>query len=268
MHHKEIIIAPIIKKELGLEVKVPQDFDTDRFGTFTRDIRRAGNQLEAARKKALEAIKVTGLKIALASEGSFGAHPSIPFVSSNLEIVLLLDTVNNIEIIGHHRTSSVRVRGQVVFTSEEAVQVASSWGFPEQGIILRLSQKSNCHIYKELTSVEDLRSVSQRLLSKWWARSIFIETDMRAHRCPDRMNSIQNATLDLIKNCKSLCPSCSTPGFSVTDVVKGLRCSSCGLTTDVIKETVHTCQKCTYEERRPVKDKLFAEPSECSWCNP
>jgi len=51
MHHKEKVIAPIIEQELGIKVIVPQDFDTDRFGTFTREVKRTGNQIEAARLK-------------------------------------------------------------------------------------------------------------------------------------------------------------------------------------------------------------------------
>lgn len=34
MYHKEKVIAPILEQELGIKVIVPQDFDTDRFGTF------------------------------------------------------------------------------------------------------------------------------------------------------------------------------------------------------------------------------------------
>lgn len=268
MHGKEAVISPLIETELGLEVQLPSGFNTDTFGTFTRDIRRAGNQLEAARKKALAAMKVTGLDIGLASEGSFGAHPSVPFIPSNLEIVVLIDSKNDIEIVGHCRTSSVRVQGKEITTPDEAVHTALSWGFPKQGVVLRLSEKSNRHMYKELTATEDLLATSQKLLSKWRVRSLFIETDMRAHRCPERMKSIETATADLIKNCKSLCPKCSTPGFVITDVVNGLQCGNCGLATDLVKETIYSCRKCEHSEIRPVADKQYAEPGECQWCNP
>lgn len=267
MHGKESVISPLLKERLGLEVIVPDNFNTDRFGTFTRDVRRVGNQLEAARRKAFVAMELTGADLGLASEGSFGMHPFVPFVSSNFEIVLLVDTKNDLEIVGHHRTSSVQVRGQEVRTPEEAVMAACSWGFPTQGVIVRQSEKSNKNIYKELTTVEAVRTVSKNLLSKWLVKSIFIETDMRAHRCPTRMDSIAQATSDLIKNCKSLCPKCNTPGFVITDVVKGLPCKACTLPTDLVKETIHSCKKCTYKENRPVEGKINAEPGECNWCN-
>jgi len=268
MHNKERVISAQLKQELGIVVIVPDDFNTDRFGTFTREIQRTGNQLEAARKKALAAMELTGFDLGVASEGSFGSHPSIPFLSSNLEIVVLIDKRHNLEIVGHYRSSDVSVRGQEVKTPEEAIRIAHSWGFPEQGVIVRLSERSKRHIYKEIRTTDQLKEVSTYLLSKWFVKSIFLETDMRAHRCPGRMKSIEMATLDLIKNCKSVCPKCHTPGFVITDIVKGLLCSHCNLPTDLVKETVSCCKKCTYKENNPVTDKIYAEPGDCQWCNP
>jgi hypothetical protein len=268
MHNKESVIAPPLEQELGITVTVPNNFNTDHFGTFTREIKRVGNQLEAARKKARAAMELTDFDLGIASEGSFGAHPSIPFLSSNLEIVVLLDRRNDLEIVGHFRTSALRVKKQEVQTPSEAKDIAHSWGFPEQGVIVRLSEKSNRNIYKDIKTVAELEKVSKRLLSKWFVTSISLETDMRAHRCPGRMESIKMATLDLIKNCQNLCSKCDTPGFVITDTVKGLLCSHCNLPTDLVKETVYTCQKCTYKENKPVTDKTYAEPKDCQWCNP
>lgn len=268
MHSKESVIGPLMDEELGITVTVPYNFNTDRFGTFTREIQRSGNQLEAARKKALAAMELAGFDLGIASEGSFGAHPSIPFISSNLEIVVLIDKLHDLEIIGYYRSSTVCVRGQEVKTPEEAKTVARSWGFPEQGVIMRLSEKSKRHIYKDIKTIDELEEISKQLLSKWFVKSIFLETDMRAHRCPGRMESIKMATLDLIKNCKSICPNCDTPGFVITDTVKGLLCVYCNLPTDLVKETIHSCQKCRYKESRPITDRTYAEPGDCEWCNP
>ncbi|QZT35026.1 hypothetical protein HUR95_07295 [Caldalkalibacillus thermarum TA2.A1] len=93
MHKKEVVMAPLLKKELGVKIIVPERFNTDCFGTFTREIDRAGNQLEAARLKAQKALSITGEALAFASEGAFSPHPVFPFVPYNREIVLLLDKV-------------------------------------------------------------------------------------------------------------------------------------------------------------------------------
>lgn len=268
MHNKESVIAPQLEAGLGIKVTVPQNFNTDRFGTFTREIKRIENQLDTTRMKAGAGMELTGSDLGIASEGSFGSHPAMPFISSNLEIVVLIDKRNDLEIIGHYRSSDVRVQGQVVRTPKEAVSVARSWGFPNQGVIVRLSEKSNRYIYKEITTFTELEEVSKHLLSKWLVSSIYLETDMRAHRCPRRMESIKMATLDLIKNCKSVCPKCDTPGFVITDTVKGLPCNHCNLPTDLVKETIHSCQKCNFRENKPDGDRTQANPGECQWCNP
>jgi hypothetical protein len=79
MHQKEQVIAPILE-HLGIKIVVPQGLNTDEFGTFSRDIKRPGDQLQAARLKAERAMALTGLTLAFASEGSFGPHPSIPYL--------------------------------------------------------------------------------------------------------------------------------------------------------------------------------------------
>ncbi len=268
MHAKEKIVAPLFSKELGIHVTVPTNFNTDRFGTFTRDIPRLGDQLDAARKKALAGIVLTGTDLALASEGSFGVHPDTPFLPSNVEIVLMIDVKNKLEIVGQYRTSDIRVRGQKVYTPDEAVLVACSWGFPEQGVIVRSSEKSNRYIHKEITDKDELRMVTKKLLSRWFTKSVFLETDMRAHRCPARMHSIQEATRDLIKNCQSLCPQCSTPGFVVTEVLQGLPCSGCGAPTDHPSMLVYSCKKCLTTIHKKVDGAETVDPGECIVCNP
>ncbi len=268
MHGKERVIAPEIRRGLGMQVYVPPHFDTDQFGTFTGEIARTGNQLEAARKKALAAIERTSASICIASEGSFGAHPTIPFVLGNLELVLLIDQKNDIEVVGHYRTSEVQARRQEVATADEAVALARLWGFPQQGVIIRRSEKSNRHISKELTTTEALRAASEKLLAKWGVKTILLETDMRAHRCPRRMETIRHATIDLIRNCKSVCPICATPGFVICDVVRGLPCRGCGAATSAVREAIYSCQKCCHTEMRSIADASRAAPGDCQRCNP
>ena len=268
MHHKDIMISPILEQELGIDIMVPTNFNTDLYGTFTRDIARAGNQLEAARQKSLAAMALTGLDLAVASEGSFGAHPSLPFLASNLEIVLLLDKKNEIEVVGHFRSSAIQAQGKSVSSAKEAVALAQSWGFPDQGVIVRLSENSNKDIHKEIRTFDELKSICEKLLSSWFTKSIFIETDMRAHRCPSRMNSIKEATVDLVKNCRSLCPQCNVPGFVITKVMAGLPCSYCGLPTDLAKELQYSCKKCGFGETRKIEGVLAADPGQCEQCNP
>ena len=50
-HGKESVICPELMSTNGLEVIHVTGYDTDRLGTFTRNIPRYGSQLDAARKK-------------------------------------------------------------------------------------------------------------------------------------------------------------------------------------------------------------------------
>ena len=265
MHKKERVISRLLKEAFGVESFVPADFDTDTFGTFTRDIKRDGDQLEAARKKAKAALEKTGADIAIASEGSFSPHPTFPFVSSNLELLLLIDKESGVEVRGHARSSETNHAHKKVSSVEEILAFAKEAGFPDHGIILRSSETSK-KIYKEINSWEELENTSKKLLSSFFTKSIFVETDMRAHRNPTRMKVIEDATLDLIKNIKSLCPTCGTIGYCKTKFLKGLPCSSCGLETEVPGTFLYECQKCHKSEER--KEGDFASPSECSFCNP
>lgn len=99
MHKKESVISPILKEKLGISIIVPNQFYTDRFGTFTRDVVRKGSQLEAARAKLKAAMKQTDATIGIASEGIFGPHPLIPFIPYNQELVVFYDQDNDLEIV-------------------------------------------------------------------------------------------------------------------------------------------------------------------------
>ena len=71
MHRKELAIAPILQTALGVRIIVPEDFDSDLFGTFTRDIDRPASQIETAKLKAEKALELIDADLAIASEGSF-----------------------------------------------------------------------------------------------------------------------------------------------------------------------------------------------------
>ncbi|HEY9652262.1 MAG TPA: DUF6671 family protein, partial [Coleofasciculaceae cyanobacterium] len=142
MHQKERAIAPLLEERLGLKVIVPQDFDTDAFGTFTRDIKRPGTQLEAARLKAQKALAVTGETLAIASEGTFGPHPTFPYISLNRELVILLDQANALEIVGQEASTETNYAHQSVSTLEDAYKFADEIGFPEHGLVVIVTASS------------------------------------------------------------------------------------------------------------------------------
>ncbi|WP_368733907.1 DUF6671 family protein, partial [Acinetobacter baumannii] len=87
---------------LGLDCIVLTSFDTDRFGTFTREIERTGTQLDAALGKIAAAFEHgPNARVAIASEGSFGPHPWLPL---GRELVLLVVRQTGLELAGHDAT--------------------------------------------------------------------------------------------------------------------------------------------------------------------
>ena len=77
-HGKERVLGPTLGAQLGLRVDVVSALDTDRFGTFTREIPRDGTARETARAKAPAALGAHGhARLELSGEGSFGPHPSL-----------------------------------------------------------------------------------------------------------------------------------------------------------------------------------------------
>jgi hypothetical protein len=271
MHKKEEAIAPILESELGVQCVVPNNFNTDIFGTFTRDIARPADQIATARLKAKKALEITGERIAIASEGSFAPHPDLPLIASNREIVVLIDTLNELEIVGQEISTETNFNSQSVRTVEEAELFAAKIGFPIHGLVVMLDAKSSNpdEIFKGITTEEKLREIVTFALSKSATGKVHIETDMRALYNPIRMQNIAKATKNLIKKISQVCPNCACPGFDAIEQRRGLPCGLCNLPTSAIRSMVYQCQKCSFQQ-----EKLFphgvttADPAQCMYCNP
>ncbi len=269
MHKKEDVIKPLLEKSLGLKCIILKNFNTDKFWTFTRDISRTGDMLEAARSKINAAMEISWCDLWIASEWSFGVHPSIPFIQSNLELILFIDKKNKLEIRWHYQSSKTNIDGKYVKTFEEALSFAKECWFPEHGIIVRRKKEWKTFLYKNVNTEFDFKKIVKNLLKIPFTSKVYIETDMRAHKNPTRMEIIKNSTINLIKNIKSICPKCDSPGFVITDIEKWLPCKLCGSKTDMPTFEIYTCNKCEYRK----KDKItkygdFVDPWECNYCNP
>ncbi len=269
MHGKEAAIAPLLQAELNLKTIVPADFNTDAFGTFTREIKRTGDQLTAARFKAEAAMQLVGETLGLASEGSFGPHPAIPYLPCNRELVILLDATHDLEIVGYDFSTDTNYRQQVVNSLEAALAFAQQIGFPSHGLVAMPTADSPepAAIVKGIVTESELREA----VTPWLQRqgSVYLETDMRAMLNPTRMQAIARATQDLIRKLRSHCPQCDAPGFDVSDRKPGLPCGLCYTPTDLTLAAVYSCQKCSFTQDRLYPDGIeLADPAQCAYCNP
>ena len=268
-HGKERVIAPAVGPGLGIDVIVPPDFDTDRFGTFTRDVPRSGSQREAARAKANAALDATGYGLAIASEGSFAPHPAVPWSTTNIELVLLIDRVHDLEIVGSHVAAETVSGHRWVSGAVDALEFAQSIGFPDHGIIARRHPDDNHGIHKEIGDEAALRDAVRDIIHASADGRAFLEADLRAHRNPTRMTAIAAAAVDLVANANRRCPACHTPGFSLIDSEPGLPCRWCRMPTEYVRALIYGCLRCDERREMPRPDgRAFAEPGECPFCNP
>lgn len=265
-HGKERVLGPVFAEKIGAELVLTTAFDTDRLGTFTRDVARAGDQLEAARAKATKAMELLGLPCAVASEGAFGPD-RFGLFPWNVELVVLVDRERGIELVGHAEGPAFHVH-EHVSTHHALAALAKRARFPEHGLVLRPDDRDDPRIAKGLVDHEALHAAFDAALSAARSAKVFVESDLRAHLNPTRMAIIRRAAEDLAARIASACPRCGTPGFWAVERIPGLSCRDCGAPTSVAHAERWSCIASDHAEVRSLGADRQADPRECSICNP
>lgn len=266
-HRKELVIAPVLEKELGVECFADAFFDTDTLGTFTGETERTLDPLEAARQKCRTAMELNRCDLAVASEGSFGPHPSLAFIAADEEILVLIDKAHQLEIVVKLLSLETNFSGKTVESEQELLAFAEASGFPEHALIVRKSKDSVDSIFKGINQTDELLRVYHLLKSAGSAP--YVETDMRAMHNPTRMKVIAQAAQDLADKVNSRCPACSLPGFGIVDVKRGLPCDLCGFPTRAIMTHIYECKGCAHrEEVMYPQQRRTEDPMYCDRCNP
>lgn len=266
-HGKESVLSPILKEKIGCIVTRVKGYDTDLLGTFTRDIPRAGTQIEAARKKARIGMELAHLPLGLASEGSFGPDPFTGMLPWNVEVLIWIDNEYGIEIsaVAQGKTNLANL---LTTSWEETEAFAKTAGFPQHHLIVRPEGENDPRIRKGIAEWSDLQAAFSWALEQSQNKQAFIETDMRAHANPTRMENIRVAAEELAKKLSCLCPACGTPGYWIVERLAGLPCERCGQPTHEIRAEVHGCCKCTHRVTIERSDRQYADPGHCDSCNP
>jgi hypothetical protein len=266
-HKKELVIAPLLEKELGVECFVPFDLDTDLLGTFTGEIEREQDPISTVRKKCEMAMQLAHCDLALASEGSFGAHPSIGFIPANEEYLIFIDRKEQLEITVKELSTETNFGGKEIKTLKELREFAKLSQFPSHALIMRGTKSDFKEIKKGISDWNSLEEYYRIFSEK--SASVFVETDMRAMYNPTRMSVIANATNKLIEKIKNCCPNCHTPGFSIESAQAGLPCIDCHFPTRSVHSYTYKCKKCQHEQIILYPhNKKFEEPLYCDFCNP
>lgn len=266
-HKKEQVIAPVLTEALKVSCVVDARVDTDVFGTFSGEIERVNNALETCREKCRSAMRIGKYDLAVASEGSFGAHPTLGFVNADEELLVFMDTRNKLEIVVRELSTKTNFNGSSVTTENELLAFASGSLFPSHGLIMRKAEGDNSHLVKGIIVMEQLKDAFKHFIQHYG--SAYIETDMRAMYNPTRMDVIKSATCKLVEKIKSCCPECFTPGFWITNVKPGLPCALCGFPTRSTLAYEYRCASCSFtREKKFPHTKQQEDPVFCDLCNP
>lgn len=265
-HGKEREMAPLFADLLDVRLELATGFDTDSLGSFTREVARQGNQLEAARAKAKKGMELLALDFGVASEGSF--HPGIfGLYASNLELVVLVDRLQGLEIVGRAEGPSHHFHKRVT-TRDDLEVFARKAGFPKHGLLVRPEDDYDPRLRKGLTDWAALHAAFGEARAESRSSVVCVESDLRAHMNPTRMATIRRATENLIRRIQSECPRCESPGFWAAERIAGLPCRDCGGATDEARAERWACVTGDHFELRDQNPGRFADPARCPSCNP
>lgn len=266
-HQKETVIAPLIEKVLGVHCFVDPNFDTDTFGTFSGEVERQQDPISTVRLKCLKAMELNNCDLGIASEGSFGPHPSLFFASADDEFIIFIDKKNNLEIIARELSLETNFNGKDIDSEAELLEFSELAKFPSHRLILKKSKTDTTDMEKGIGDATVLMETFNNILKKHGRA--YAETDMRALFNPSRMDIIEIATKKLLEKIQSTCPECHTPGFGVTNVKQGLPCELCRTPTESTLSLIYICQKCEFEkEELHPNGKQTENPMYCNYCNP
>ena len=264
-HSKEEALAPPFREVLEVEV-FAVDVDTDSFGTFTGDIPRTDTPLNTAIAKARAGMLASGHSIGMASEGTIGPDPFMPFVTSDIETIAFVDDERGIVISETTRSVDIVAIRQTVTSDDDLTPVLERADFPRHGLIVRPPQAREGPIVKGITNQDALVAAIRECSANFG--SAVVESDLRACYSPSRMINIRQCAEVLAKRIATPCPACTSPGWGRTEPARGLPCSACGTFVDsAIRADVFGCPACpeVLEVPRPAE---LVEPRWCPSCNP
>ena len=185
-HKKEQVISPVFREKLACNLYVA-DVDTDQFGTFTGEINRPLSAYETCILKAKHAANEKKYALSVASEGSFGPHPSNPFIPHAHEIMVFVDLENDWVIAEQLVTPKTNYNMMTIQQDTLLDSFLKSVQFPSHALTLQSGDRAHV-LAKGITDHDNLRASLDVGFNQY--DELFIATDMRAMMNPTRMQSL------------------------------------------------------------------------------
>lgn len=268
-HEKVVAIRPAFEELLSAEV-VACEFDTDQLGTFSGEVERQGTALECVRRKCELGMSLMGAQYGLASEGSFGPHPTVPFFPCDYESLYFIDDKRGIRLHESLLSEKTNYRTTSLALIDELDRFAKTSLFPSHALIVRPNVWSDRSlIFKGVQSQAALHEAFRECINRSEDGKIWVETDMRAHVNPSRMAVIAELAVKLGRRLAKECQACKAPGWGIVRYEKGLQCEYCNLPTELVSHEIYGCVSCEFIDRLERSDgQKSASQRYCSWCNP
>lgn len=260
-HDKARLVDEALASQ-GFRVEPISSYDTDHFGTFSREVPRSASAHDTALAKAKLACSLGGVRFGLGSEGSFGRDPHLGWTPWDYEILCLWDAQRQYPVFALAGSGATNYAQTEVDSLEAAVAFMQRARFPEHALIL--GRPGESWFRKGIRERDWLLGQLEWLLAR--EPGIWLETDMRAHVNPLRQAVIRDAAVQLAQRLSSHCPACDARGYAVARSEPGLLCADCGLGTPLAAAHIWACPACQHEERHPVTQ--LASAGHCEQCNP
>ena len=265
-HGKLEQIAPWFKTlpEYKLELA---EIDTDVFGSFSGEISRAQSPRETAIAKARAGAELLGTEYGLASEGTIGPHPQMPWINSDHELLALVSGDGEIVLVETYLSTEIHAHTEIVSPGLNIESLAKKLDLPSHAAIVTGEIDGEAFANKGITESGELASVIERAFSEG-ATQVKVETDFRAMFSPSRQLNISKCAERLVKRLATNCPACNQIGWGRIGFEYGVNCRDClSVVSSVPNSERLGCISCDYSEYRSLGVD-FVEASRCDYCNP
>lgn len=266
-HQKLHLIQPHFKESLSLDV-VELPLDTDLLGTFSGEIERVLTPRETAIKKAKLGMQATGMSLGIASEGSIGPNPSVPWIQSDFELIVFVDAERDLVITETFLSHEI-IATTIEISPEDSLETfLEKADFPRHALMAEPVDSHEPLIYKGINSLGGLHSAIADCASHSKINRVKLQSDLRAMHSPSRQLNIEKVGQLLAKRVAALCPACNTPGWGRTDYLYGVLCSDCGQeNSEIAREEVLGCCLCDFTSAgKTINSEI--DPGRCNFCNP
>jgi hypothetical protein len=271
LHGKAAAIGPAVRRHLGADLVVPPGLDTDAFGTFAGDVPRTGTMGETALAKARAGMAASGERLGLASEGTYGPHPTVPLLTSGLELMVFVDDDRDLVVFESLVDPAPRFDRALVGPDDDLGPLLARADLPRHALVVapHAPAAAGEGIARGLRDPDAVPAAVRAAAAAGADGLAAVTTDLRAHMNPTRMATLARLADALCRRLATPCPACGAPGFGRLRAEPGLPCGLCGMPTGESVGMLSGCAACGHRALRPRADgRKEADPGSCPACNP